>query len=85
MTIASSVAFEKSVSVGGVSLRDYVNDPEDWAKSFFDSITTDDMLTLLVMSLMYGWPLSLKVLAGVDCGQERKQPGQQALHGAQCY
>ncbi|MBE3041362.1 hypothetical protein IMZ48_02020 [Candidatus Bathyarchaeota archaeon] len=55
MTIASSVAFEKSVSKGGgVSLRDYVNDPEDWAKSFFDSITTDDMLTFLVMSLMYG-------------------------------
>ncbi|GAB1198780.1 hypothetical protein APSETT444_008110 [Aspergillus pseudonomiae] len=55
-TLATGAAFKDLVSRNGVDLDAYVNDSRDWAKEFFESVTTDAMLNNLVVSLMYEHP-----------------------------
>lgn len=52
MALAAGAAFKDSVSV---DLQGYVDDDKNWAELFFKSITTENMLNNMVLSLMCAW------------------------------
>ncbi|KAE8168595.1 hypothetical protein BDV40DRAFT_294545 [Aspergillus tamarii] len=73
-TLATGAAFKDLVTRNGVDLEAYVNDDRDWAKEFFESVTTDAMLNNLVMSLINGRNLVNKhcmVLEAIDKDNRR--------------